>query len=158
MQWSVARFRNPAITFVRVVTGIIFSMHGLMIFHLIPSPVMAAAARGVGHAPSGVDLHVLAGILEIAGGWLVVLGLFTAPTSFLLSGEMAVAYFKVHFANSFWPLYNQGDSAVLYCFIFLMFVFIDPGPFSADAVIRRYRGRHADANLPANKPVNRVLD
>jgi len=157
MQWSVARFRNPAITFVRVVTGIIFSMHGLMIFHLIPSPVMAAAARGVGHAPSGVDLHVLAGILEIAGGWLVALGLFTAPTSFLLSGEMAVAYFKVHFVNSFWPLYNQGDSAVLYCFVFLIFVFIDPGPFNADAVIRCFRARNDQSSFRNKRPFTGVV-
>lgn len=114
---------------VRIVVGLIFSMHGMMIFHWITPPGMPPPPPG--HGP-GPDLHVLAGVLEIAGGWLFLLGLFTRPVAFVLSGEMAVAYFMAHAPRSIWPLFNNGDAAVLYCFIFLLYVTTGPGTWALD--------------------------
>ena len=78
-----------------------------------------------------------AGALEVVGGSLLFLGLFTRPVAFLLSGEMAVAYFQFHFPRSFWPSVNNGVSAVLYCFIWLYISAAGGGPWSLDAWRRR---------------------
>ncbi len=75
----------------------------------------------------------LAGILETFGGVLLLLGLFTRPVAFILSGEMAVAYFQFQFPQSFWPIVNNGVSAVLYCFVWLYFSAAGAGPWSLDA-------------------------
>ncbi len=84
----------------------------------------------------------LAGTLEIVGGGLMLIGLFTRPVAFVLSGEMAVAYFQGHYPKSFWPTTNMGTPAILYCFIFLYFVFVGAGSWSVDAMIARSRGRN----------------
>ena len=76
----------------------------------------------------------LAGILEVFGGGLLLIGLFTRPVAFLLAGEMAVAYFQVHFPQNFWPTVNGGVAAVLYCFIWLYFSAAGAGPWSVDAM------------------------
>ena len=73
------------------------------------------------------------GVLEVFGGALLLLGLFTRPVAFLLAGEMAVAYFQFHFPNSFWPTVNGGVSAALYCFVWLYFSAAGAGPWSLDA-------------------------
>ena len=83
--------------------------------------------------PPGNDAPLLSktgigGLLEVIGGALMLIGLFTRPVAFILSGEMAVAYFQFHFPQSFWPLVNQGTPAVLYCFIWLYFSAAGPGP------------------------------
>lgn len=78
-----------------------------------------------------------AGMLEAFGGVLMLLGLFTRPVAFVLSGEMAVAYFQAHFHRSFWPTVNGGVNAVLYCFIWLYFSAAGAGPWSLDAWRRR---------------------
>ena len=75
----------------------------------------------------------LGGALEVFGGGLVLLGLFTRPVAFLLAGEMAVAYFQFHFPKSFWPTINGGMSAALYCFVWLYFSAAGAGPWSLDA-------------------------
>jgi putative oxidoreductase len=84
--------------------------------------------------PPLFSLFGFAGILEIAGGLLLVLGLFTRPVAFILSGQMAVAYFMAHASQSFFPLQNSGESAVLFCFIFLYLVFAGPGAAALDNV------------------------
>ena len=71
-------------------------------------------------------------MLEVVGGILIVLGLFTRPVAFILAGEMAVAYFMAHAPQSFFPIVNQGDSAILFCFVFLYLVFAGPGAWSLD--------------------------
>jgi putative oxidoreductase len=73
-------------------------------------------------------------ILEVFGGALLVLGLFTRPVAFLLAGEMAVAYFQFHFPHNFWPVMNGGVPAVLYCFVWLYFSSVGAGPWSIDAM------------------------
>jgi len=78
-------------------------------------------------------------LMEVVGGILLLLGLFTRPVAFLLSGEMAVAYFQFHLPQGFWPVVNQGQPAVLYCFIWLYLSAAGAGPWSVDAM-RRGRG------------------
>ena len=95
-----------------------------------------------GGLPPGVQLTPLlrvAGILEVAGGVLLFLGLFTRPAAFIASGEMAIAYFMGHFPNSFWPILNHGEPAVLLCFIFLFLWGNGPGAWSLDAWRTRQR-------------------
>jgi putative oxidoreductase len=79
----------------------------------------------------------IGGILEFFGGLLLLLGLFTRPVAFILSGMMAVAYFQMHAPGGFWPLQNKGELAVLYCFVFLFFAAAGGGPWSVDRCIRR---------------------
>ena len=76
-------------------------------------------------------------LLEVAGGGLLLVGLFTRPVAFMLSGEMAVAYFQFHAPQSFWPTVNQGQPAVLYCFIWLYLSAAGPGPWSLDALRKK---------------------
>lgn len=81
----------------------------------------------------------LAGVLELVGGAMLVLGLLTRPVAFLLAGEMAVAYFQAHFPRGFWPIQNQGEAAALYSLIFLFFAGNGDGGFSLDSLIRNRR-------------------
>ncbi|MBE7183481.1 MAG: DoxX family protein [Methylobacterium mesophilicum] len=109
-------------------TALLFMQHGTQ--KLLGFPVAAdAAAAGGGSLP---PLMLLAGILELGGGLLILIGLFTRPVAFILSGMMAVAYFMAHASNSFYPVLNQGELAVLYCFVFLYFFFAGPGALSVD--------------------------
>ena len=80
-----------------------------------------------------MSLYGVAGLLELVGGFLLLIGLWTRPVAFILSGEMAVAYFIGHFPKGFIPLLNNDNEAVIYCFVFLYFVFAGPGPWSVDA-------------------------
>lgn len=74
-----------------------------------------------------------AGVIELVAGALIAIGLFTRPAAFLASGTMAFAYFMGHASQGFWPVNNGGDAAILYCFVFLYFVFAGAGPLSLDA-------------------------
>lgn len=81
----------------------------------------------------------IAGLLEVVGGAAILLGLFTRPVAFVLSGEMAVAYFQGHAGQSFYPSINNGTPAILYCFLFLYLSFAGPGAWSLDRVLARRR-------------------
>jgi putative oxidoreductase len=96
-----------------------------------PAPIMP----GGGTAPLG-SLAWFAAVLEAFGGLFLLIGLFTRPVAFLLSGEMAVAYFIGHAPQGFWPVLNQGHPAVLFCFLFLYFSAAGPGLWSLDAMRR----------------------
>ncbi len=92
----------------------------------------------IGMPPNGGTAPLMSqigigGVLEVIGGALLLLGLFTRPVAFLLSGEMAVAYFQFHFPQGFWPVVNGGVAAVLYCFLWLYFSAAGAGPWSLDA-------------------------
>jgi putative oxidoreductase len=87
----------------------------------------------------------IGGMLELIGGILIMLGLFTRPTAFILSGEMAVAYWQFHAPNGTWPVQNQGVAAVLFCFIFLYMAARGGGDYSLDALMRGRRGASARA-------------
>ena len=121
----------------RVLTGALFMQHGVQkLFGLLVDP-----ARPWGGAPPMFSQFWFAGVLEVFGGALIVLGLFTRPVAFLLSGEMAVAYFQAHFPRSFWPVRNGGESVVLFCFVFLHLFAVGAGPFSVDSLLRRRSSR-----------------
>jgi putative oxidoreductase len=109
----------------RIVTGLMFLEHGSG--KLIGFP---AGLPFVDKMPAG--LLYTTGTLELVGGLLITLGLFTRPVAFILSGFMAVAYFMAHFPMSFFPAINMGEPAVLYCFIFLYFAATGPGPWAID--------------------------
>lgn len=117
----------------RIVSGVVFITFGTMkLFNVPPMPP--------GQPPLDLISQVgLAGILEVFGGLAFVLGIFTRPIAFILSGEMAVAYFQGHFPMGFWPSANMGTPAILFCFIFLYFVFSGAGVWSIDAMIARSR-------------------
>jgi putative oxidoreductase len=82
----------------------------------------------------------IAGIIELVGGTLVAIGLFTSPVAFVCSGEMAVAYFMAHQPKGTWPIENQGELAALYCFVFLYIAARGGGPISLDRLLRGQRG------------------
>ncbi len=96
------------------------------------------AAPGMTSPPAFSQMWV-GGVLEFFGGALLLLSLFTRPVAFILSGMMAVAYFQFHAPGGFWPLQNKGESAVLYCFVFLFLAVAGGGAWSLDRLLRRGR-------------------
>lgn len=110
----------------RIVVALLFMMHG--------TAKLAGWPQG-SPAPIGAWPMWWAGALEIVLGGLIAIGLLTRAAAFLASGMMAVAYFWMHFPDGFWPLVNGGETAVLYCFVFLLLVATGPGAF---AVMRRF--------------------
>ena len=124
------RYRSYMIGVLRIVTGLIFMEHGTQKLFGFPTP----SERGL---PELFSLSGIGGVMEFVGGLLVAVGLFTRPVAFLLSGEMAVAYWMVHAPRSFFPILNGGDAAILYCFVFLLLVFAGPGVWSIDGALAR---------------------
>ena len=116
----------------RTIAGILFLMHGGQKFF-----GWFGGVDGQGGTVELMSLFGLAGILELVGGTLIILGLFTRPAAFILSGQMAVAYFMAHFPKAFWPIENQGEPAALFSFIFLFLAFNGAGPLSLDAMRTR---------------------
>lgn len=109
----------------RIVTALLFLQHG------------TAKLFGVPHVDmfNGLKLFSLlgvGGVIELVGGLLLLIGLFTRPAAFILAGEMAVAYFGFHAFQNFWPILNKGELAALYCFVFLFFSVAGPGRFAVD--------------------------
>ncbi len=125
-------YHSPVLGLFRIVIGFLFAIHGTT--KLFAWPVSQGGAAPVGAWP-----YWWAGVIELVVGVLVLLGLFTRPVAFILSGEMAVAYFTSHAPRGFWPVLNQGAPAVLFCFLFLYLSTAGPGPWSLDA-LRRGRG------------------
>jgi putative oxidoreductase len=129
MNWSKAE--SIAYTLLRVVAGWLFFQAG------------ATKILGwFGGVPPGVTIAVgsqawIGGMLEMIGGPLILIGLFTRPAAFIVSGEMAVAYFQFHQPNGTWPHQNQGTGAVLFCFIFLYMAAKGGGEYSLDAFLRK---------------------
>ena len=121
----------------RIVVAFLFIAHGTQKFFGFP----AADARATVPLLSQLGL---ASILEMVGGSLLLLGLFTRPIAFVLAGEMAVAYFTAHAPRGFWPLVNRGEPAVFFCFTWLYFAAVGAGPWSLDALRGRWTGRAMD--------------
>src|SRR4051812_28386007 len=121
----------------RIVTGAVFITTGTMkLFNYPPMPPGVPPLELMSQTGVG-------GLLEVVGGTLFLIGLFTRPVAFVLAGEMAVAYFQFHFPQSFFPTVNQGIPAVLDCFIFLYFVAAGAGDWSVDAMLARRRARRS---------------
>jgi putative oxidoreductase len=134
-------FQGAAHSLLRAVTGALFMQHGVQkLFGLLLAP-----DRPWNGAPPAFSQFWFAGVLEVFGGALIVLGLFTRPVAFLLSGEMAVAYFQAHFPRSFWPILNGGEPVVLFCFIYLYLFAVGGGPYSLDAALFGRRRDERDA-------------
>ena len=110
----------------RIMSALLFLAHGTAKLFGFPAVPMFANLQVV-------SLLGLMGVIEIAGGILLAIGLFTRPVAFILSGSMAVAYFMAHATKGFHPILNGGELAVLYCFLFLYFVFAGGGAWSVDA-------------------------
>lgn len=130
-----ARWRAWApylLSILRIVAAFVFFQVGSAKIFAFPAAVMPDG----GTAPL-TSLPGVAGSLEVVGGALLLLGLFTRPVAFLLSGEMAFAYFIGHAPQGFWPVLNGGQPAILYCFIWLYISAAGPGPWSIDALLRR---------------------
>jgi putative oxidoreductase len=139
----MVRWQPKAIALVRVVAGLLFMQHGLeKLFGFAgarPEPTLWAV-RGVG------------GILETVGGPLIALGLFTRPTAFILSGEMAVAYFRTWAPRGFFPIANGGEEATLFCYLYLWLWTAGGGALSVDAIIKRVRGRFSPPRIADWEP------
>ncbi|MFY7837107.1 MAG: DoxX family protein [Novosphingobium sp.] len=124
------RYAPYMLGILRIMTGLLYMQHGLQKLFKFP---------GAGHHPGPFELFTLAGIggvLETFGGLAIVLGVFTRPVAFVLSGQMAVAYFLIHLGSNvgkpmgIFPVVNGGDLAILFCFVFLYFSVAGPGHFS----------------------------
>jgi putative oxidoreductase len=130
-----ARWKSLApyiLSVLRIVSALMFIQFGTMILFAFP----------VGMPPNGGTAKLMTqigigGLLEVVGGTLILLGLFTRPVAFVLAGEMAVAYYQFHSPQSFWTVINMGTPAVLYCWVFLYLSAAGAGPWSLDALRRK---------------------
>ncbi len=122
------RYAPQALSVLRIVTALLFLVHGSSKILGIP---MSSASF-----PPAWTLFWVAGMLELIGGLLLLVGLFSRPVALLLSGEMAIAYWMVHAPEGAYPILNGGESAVLFCFVFFYIAFAGPGPWSIDAKVR----------------------
>ena len=120
------KYAGPALSVLRIVTGLLFLQHGTA--KLFDVPHMALPADIMGIPTVGI------GVLELVGGVLVLIGLFSRPAAFILAGEMAVAYFMAHASKGTYPALNGGEPAILFCFVFLLIAAAGPGPWSVDAM------------------------
>jgi putative oxidoreductase len=111
----------------RIMAGLLFMEHGTAKYLAFPHVPMFDGLQPL-------SLPGIGGMLELVGGALLVVGLFTRPVAFILSGEMAVAYFMAHAPKGFFPVINGGELAALYCFVFLYLSAAGPGPWSLDAL------------------------
>jgi len=119
----------------RIVAAFLFIQYGTAKLFAFPGPIMPGAGTVPLTSQAGA-----AAILELIGGGLLLVGVFTRPVAFVLSGEMAFAYFIGHAPQGFWPILNQGSPAIVFCFVWLYFSGAGAGPWSLDAVIRRRSG------------------
>lgn len=126
------RWAPYALSLLRVMAGLLYLAHGTQKLFGYPAP------SEYGQAPLA-SLMGFAGVLELVGGALIVVGLFTRAAAFLLAGMMAVAYFMVHAPMGFHPILNHGELAVLFCFVFLLFSVAGGGPWSLDRVLAERR-------------------
>ncbi|WP_298669701.1 DoxX family protein [uncultured Sphingomonas sp.] len=126
MEQMLAAWRPRMLSVLRIMAALLFMEHGLMKLFAFPLP-----QPGVPE-PLPTILYAAA-IIEIAGGALIALGLFTRPAAFICAGEMAIGYFTAHASHGFWPAANGGDAAILFCFVFLYIAVAGPGSWSIDA-------------------------
>ncbi|THD51536.1 MAG: DoxX family protein [Bradyrhizobium sp.] len=124
----VGKYWPEALSIVRIVIGLLFLEHGTSKLFGFPTPAMAQ--------PAMWSLIWFQGVIEVAGGALFTVGLFTRCVAFVLAGDMAFAYFMAHAPKSFFPLLNGGDAAVLYCFIFLLYFVTGPGRWAVNGTTK----------------------
>jgi len=120
MERFLGRFAPQLFAILRIIAGLMFAMHGTQKLFGWPQ----------GNKAPAMMIMTVAGVIELVAGVLIAIGLFASWAAFIASGEMAVAYFKVHAPNGFWPIVNQGELAVLYCFLWLFIAAHGPGIWS----------------------------
>lgn len=128
----MASYSNMAHGLLRIVAGLLFLFHGTVKIFGFPPGAQP------GQVPP-LTLMGVGGAIELVAGTLIMIGLFTRPAAFLAAGEMAVAYWMFHAPQNLYPVINQGDAAILYCFIFLFIAAAGPGAWSVDGLRRRSR-------------------
>lgn len=121
----IMKYWPETLSIIRIVVALLFLEHG--------SPKLLGFPPPPSGQPAPMTLLWIQGVIELVGGALLAMGLFTRPVAFILAGDMAVAYFMAHAPNSFFPLLNGGDAAILYCFMFLLFFVAGPGRWSVDS-------------------------
>jgi len=126
---SLSRYAPQLLGLLRIVAGLLFLSHGLV--KIVGFPAVPPGQQEL------LTLMGIGGVIELVAGTLIMIGLFTRPAAFIASGQMAVAYWMFHAPRSLYPVANDGDAAILYCFLFLYLVAAGPGAFSLD----RMRGR-----------------
>jgi putative oxidoreductase len=122
------KYTPEVLSIVRLIIGLLFLEHGTAKLLGFPPPPSGL--------PALMTLSWIQGLLELVGGTFMTFGLFTRPIAFILSGNMAVAYFMAHASKGFFPMLNGGDGAILYCFIFLLFFVAGPGRWSVDNQVK----------------------
>jgi len=115
------KYQPQLLSVLRIVAGLLFLEHGLMKIVGFPAPM-----------PDVGGIIMVAGYIELIGGALIVLGLFSRIAAFICSGEMAAAYWMVHAKSSMYPAVNGGDAAILFCFVFLYIAAAGPGPLAVN--------------------------
>ncbi len=128
MERYLGRFSPSAFAVLRIITGLLFACHGGQ---------KVLGMFGATQTPPLLSLFGVGGLIELIGGFLVAFGLFGSLAAFICSGQMAIAYFMVHAKGGFFPIVNKGESAVLYCFIFLYIAFHGSGILSVDHLLNR---------------------
>jgi putative oxidoreductase len=124
----LSRWQPQLLAILRIVVGLLFLEHGLSKFFGFPVPFPVHPLP---------PLLIVAGTVELVGGFLITIGLFTRLAAFIASGEMAVAYWMQHFPKSPWPVANMGEAAILFCFVFLYLAAAGPGAWSVDGARMR---------------------
>jgi putative oxidoreductase len=127
---ALAAWKPRALSVLRIVAGLLIIQHGMAKYFGFPAVPAFANLQAV-------SMPGVGGIIELVGGALLILGLFTQPVAFILSGEMAVAYFWSHAPRGFFPLVNAGTLAIMYCFTFLYLAAAGAGPWSVDAAMKK---------------------
>jgi putative oxidoreductase len=130
MSETLAAWTPRALSLLRIIAGLMIIEHGMG--KLFGFPALPAYAN-----IQPLSLLGAAGVIELVGGALLIIGLFTRPAAFILSGEMAVAYFMAHASKGFYPLLNGGTLAIMYCFAFLYLATAGAGPWSVDAAMKK---------------------
>jgi putative oxidoreductase len=125
----LSRWQPQLLALLRIFTGLLFLEHATQKFFAFPAPFPMP-----GPLPT---ILIAAGVIELTAGVLVTIGLFTRIAAFVAAGEMAVAYFMMHFPKSFWPAVNMGEAAILFCFVFLYIAAAGPGAWSVDRALSK---------------------
>jgi putative oxidoreductase len=128
MDETLNRWAPSVLSILRIMTALLYLQHGLSKLFGYPQP---------GHMPEALTLIWFAGLIELVGGVLVALGLFTRIAALVVSGEMAFAYFMAHAPKAPYPINNGGELAIMFCFAFFYLVFAGAGPWSLDALWRK---------------------
>lgn len=131
-----ATWEPKVLSILRIIAGFLILQHGLQkVLGMLAPPQQPGAPPF--STPPLMTLGGISGLLELVGGILLIIGLFTRPTAFIMSGLLAVAYFMVHAPQGFWPILNRGELAALYSFVYLYLAVAGGGEWSLDRLLRR---------------------